>query len=312
MEDDVFVFEHNGVDFTEEHLSSLCRFGFSNKRHLHTIGFRGIGFKSTFSLGEEVKLVTPTLTLAFDRKRFTEPVWLNSGHEHTGGTTQVRIKITREESQEWLSSNIQQWASSPASILFFRNIRNLEFERLQISVQALGAGPTQKSQWIELIAEKKWKLLLLRSEEEAFPEDAVDEVRQERGDEEFRLPPCSVEIVYGLTGIQRLYTVLPTGAELNSTFSCNAPFIQDPGRMGIKHPVYSPTNKWLLERAGLLIAETIEEWVNASGESMEHRAESYGCLPSVDDEDMTQPAKAAQSIIAKAISKELEGAAIVL
>ena len=48
---DVFIFEHNGYDFDEDQFASLCRFGFSNKRSIHTIGFRGVGFKSTFSLG---------------------------------------------------------------------------------------------------------------------------------------------------------------------------------------------------------------------------------------------------------------------
>ena len=32
-----FIFGHNGDDFSEEHFTSLCRFGFSNKRALHTI-----------------------------------------------------------------------------------------------------------------------------------------------------------------------------------------------------------------------------------------------------------------------------------
>src|SRR5881227_4432953 len=32
-----FVFEHDGEDFTEEQFESLCRFGYSNKRNLHTI-----------------------------------------------------------------------------------------------------------------------------------------------------------------------------------------------------------------------------------------------------------------------------------
>src|SRR5450755_1859354 len=59
IEDHVFTFEHNGEDFSEEHFASLCRFGYSNKRALHTIGFRGIGFKSTFSVGGPVELHTP-------------------------------------------------------------------------------------------------------------------------------------------------------------------------------------------------------------------------------------------------------------
>src|SRR5437870_7576528 len=61
IQDGVFVFTHDGKDFTEDEFASLCRFGYSNKRTLHTIGFRGVGFKSTFSLGNEVKLLTPTL-----------------------------------------------------------------------------------------------------------------------------------------------------------------------------------------------------------------------------------------------------------
>ncbi|MDL2317424.1 ATP-binding protein, partial [Desulfovibrio sp. OttesenSCG-928-A18] len=60
IERDQFIFAHNGEDFSEEHFLSLCRFGYSNKRSLHTIGFRGIGFKSTFSLGDSVHLETQT------------------------------------------------------------------------------------------------------------------------------------------------------------------------------------------------------------------------------------------------------------
>ncbi|MCZ6677438.1 MAG: hypothetical protein O7E52_09325, partial [Candidatus Poribacteria bacterium] len=52
IQDGDFVFTHNGEDFIRDHFRSLCRFGYSNKRSLHTIGFRGIGFKSIFSLGD--------------------------------------------------------------------------------------------------------------------------------------------------------------------------------------------------------------------------------------------------------------------
>jgi hypothetical protein len=71
LRDGVFVFEHNGEDFREDHFASVCRFGYSNKRTLHTIGFRGVGFKSTFILGDSVELHTPTLSVAFDRSLIT-------------------------------------------------------------------------------------------------------------------------------------------------------------------------------------------------------------------------------------------------
>ena len=94
-EDGVFHFEHDGADFSEVHLVSLCRFGFSNKRHLHTIGFRGLGFKSVFSYGPIVRLQTPTLSLHFDEERFTEPVWDAGGHAYSLTHVSVRFRSGR-------------------------------------------------------------------------------------------------------------------------------------------------------------------------------------------------------------------------
>ncbi|MEI6782684.1 MAG: ATP-binding protein [Verrucomicrobiota bacterium] len=76
-----FVFEHDGEDFTEAQFQSLSRFGFSNKRNLHTIGFRGVGFKSTFSLGNSVRIQTPTLDVVFERERFPGTQRQNSKSE---------------------------------------------------------------------------------------------------------------------------------------------------------------------------------------------------------------------------------------
>src|SRR5467141_2755902 len=101
-----FVFEHDGDDFSEEHFASLCRFGYSNKRALHTIGFRGIGFKSTFSLGDTVELYTPTLSAAFDRRRFTEPRWLDASPADTVGT-QIRVAIGDEQREHEVVKNLQ-------------------------------------------------------------------------------------------------------------------------------------------------------------------------------------------------------------
>src|SRR5690606_31928902 len=75
VRDKLFTFSHNGKDFTDEQFASLCRFGYSNKRSLHTIGFRGIGFKSTFSIGDEVQLFSPTLAVVFHAAQFTLPRW---------------------------------------------------------------------------------------------------------------------------------------------------------------------------------------------------------------------------------------------
>jgi hypothetical protein len=93
--------------------------------------------------------------------------------------------------------------------------------------------------------------LLVQSEEEAFPEEALEEIKQERllsEGQEANFPPCKVELVLGAVG--RLYVVLPTGVKTELPFACNAPFIQDPARLKIKDPETSPTNRWLLDRVG--------------------------------------------------------------
>ncbi len=52
----------------------------------------------------------------------------------------------------------------------------------------------------------------------------------------------------------RFYVVLPAEVETSLPFAINAPSIQDPARAGISPPEISPTNRWLLKRAGALAA----------------------------------------------------------
>jgi len=125
--------------------------------------------------------------------------------------------------------------------------------------------------------------LLIRSGEEAFPAEALAEIRQERmlgTQEDGDFPPCAIEIVMGATG--RLYVVLPTGVETKLPFACNAPFIQDPARLKIKDPETSPTNRWLLDRAGKLAASSMFLWLRDAGISLADRASAYGLFPDVD------------------------------
>ncbi|TIT61674.1 MAG: ATPase, partial [Mesorhizobium sp.] len=85
----------------------------------------------------------------------------------------------------------------------------------------------------------------------------------------------------------RLYVVLPTGVETPLPFACNAPFIQDPARLKIKDPETSPTNRWLLKRAGALAADAMAEWLEQTKSGPRDRADAYGLLPDVDREAST-------------------------
>lgn len=285
IEDRSFIFTHNGEDFTEEHFASLCRFAYSNKRNLHTIGFRGIGFKSTFSLGDTVELCTPTLSVAFNRRRFTEPQWVDSQNSDAV-RTQVRVAISDDHRQREVEKNLQEWLKSPVSLLFFRHIRRLRIGGQEVYWESLGPGPVPETERMALQSHPDQVFLVARSSAEPFPRDSLDEIMQERllgQGQDMDFPPCKVEIVLGAKG--RLYVVLPTGVETALPFACNAPFIQDPARLKIKDPETSPTNRWLLERIGLLAASVMLQWLDCASASFAERTRAYGLFPDVDRDE---------------------------
>ena len=311
IEDQIFVFDHDGEDFTEEHFASLCRFAYSNKRALHTIGFRGVGFKSTFSLGDEVRLFTPSLCVGFDRRRFTEPKWLPTP-EDTRGRTRIRVSIRDQHRQHEVENNLGEWVKSPVSLLFFKNIRRVRIGEREIRWVSLGPGPIPDCEWMALSEKRDDRFLLIRSGAEAFPAEALDEIRQERmlsTQEEVDFPPCAIEIVMGAKG--RLYVVLPTGVETELPFACNAPFIQDPARLKIKDPEISPTNRWLLDRAGRLAATAMLTWLGQTELSLPERAAAYGLFPDVDRET-TSLEGVCGKLVEESFSDSIDGSRLLL
>lgn len=284
VENSDFVFMHNGHDFSEEHFSSMCRFGYSNKRSLHTIGFRGIGFKSTFSLGDTVELLTPTLSVCFERCRFTEPIWRDYDL-NIAQLTRIRVSLRDERIEQEITKNLEDWLKSPLSLLFFRNIRSIRIGDQDLRWESCGAGPTPESEWMALNGDQEKVFLVARSQTESFPEDALAEILQERMlpvDREIEFPPCRVEIVLGARG---LYVVLGAGVDTELPFACNAPFIQDPARLKIKDPETSPTNRWLLERAGTFAASVMLGWLHKSSSTVEERSRAYELMPDVNRAD---------------------------
>lgn len=309
IENHQFIFTHNGEDFTEKHFASLCRFAYSNKRDLHTIGFRGIGFKSTFSLGDKVELFTPTLSVGFHRDRFTEPRWIDP---IITDCTQIRIQIIDERREHEIQKNFQEWLNSPISLLFFKHIRHLKIGEQEVSWKRIKHGPVSGTEWMALNTNSDQQFLLVRSKAEPFPKEAINEISQERfmdKEEESDFPPCKVEIILGLKG--DIYVVLPTGLKTTLPFACNAPFIQDPARLRIKDPETSPTNQWLLERIGSLAASVMIEWLEQASANIEERSKAYGFFPDVDREDASLQGVCA-GIVKESFKNKIRGKKLLL
>jgi hypothetical protein len=307
LTDSTFVFSHNGQDFNEDQFASLCRFGFSNKRTIHTIGFRGIGFKSTFSLGHRVEVWSPTLGVAFSAERFIEPHWIHDGRPVTD--TFIKVRLDHAGAFQDVRQSLESWKQSPASLLFFNNIRKLTLngqviQRTETKTRIPGVFS------VELAGKEKQSLYLIRSAEEAFPPAAIEEIRKARQMKDvadLHLSGCKVEVVVGLKGDQHLFVVLPTGEPLAVPFSVNAPFLLKPDRFDIKPPSTSPTNSWLLDRAARLVAETVLSWLGNDSFSLARRVEAYRLLP-----DPQAQASVAASALRDGIITRLRNQRVVL
>jgi hypothetical protein len=309
LEGSRFTFFHDGLDFDQDQFRSLCSFAHSNKRTIHTIGFRGIGFKSTFSLGNAVEVLTPTLSVRFNKEKFTYPEWIETALAPSG--TYISVPDVSPLVQGALLQNCKQWAEEPFSLLFLKNLRKLSLPDREVHWEPDQRASFGDSQWFHTQSVGR-SVLLCRSAAEHFPQDSLDEIKQERNLDESELeefPPCSVELVIGAPG--RLYVVLPTGVELDLGFAVNAPFIQDPSRFVIKSPSTSATNRWLLERAGIFAAESMLSWLKDESLSMLDRAEAYALMPKRPD-GRASLADECLAAIAEAFWKRLAGEAYIL
>lgn len=304
-----FIFSHDGQDFDEDQFASICSFAVSSKKTIHTIGFRGIGFKSTFSLGSSVFLSSPTLAVRFDAEKFTLPHW--EKNLSTSTLTTIAVPKIKAEVIDDLLQNFSRWSREPYSLLFQKSVRRLELPSQVIDWHEIARPAPVGCTWFKS-REEQDACLVIRSAPAPFPEEAESEISEERElatTDGSSLPPCTVDLILGAPG--RIYVALPTDVETNLPFAVNGPFIQDPGRFGIKPPSTSPTNKWLLERAGVLAAETMLSWLRDDSLGLDERASAYELMPSSRG-DRDSLANQVEGMIAEAFWARLEGEAFVL
>lgn len=307
-----FSLAHNGKDFTEEQFRSLCSFGLSSKRNLHTVGFRGVGFKSTFSLGDEVVLQTPTLGVRFHADRFSLPEW--NGRDSGNGLTEISVAFGNEHRREELLSNLRQWFANPMSILFFRSLSRLIANGEVIERTSEDSDYTGAS-LVSISGPKAREFLHIRTGNESFPRECVEEIRRiRRASDDTDFPPCAVDVVFPLKEEAHgdFFVVLPSGTSTNSSFSANAPFIQDVARDRILSPNESPTNRWLMERIGRAIFEFLEQNVRDEELAFELRTEVYDWIPCYEEPEDDLASQCRETVFAEVAGAAHEADELVL
>ena len=152
-------------------------------------------------------------------------------------------------SPEGGGKNLEQWLKSPMSLLFFKNIRRLQLATARYSGGAGGLGlspiAVDGPGWTRMMRFCLSDPKPCHSPRKLSPRSSRNGSRRGR---RLRVPTLQDRDRDGAKG--RLFVVLPTGVETELPFPCNAPLIQDPARLEDKDPTISPTNRWLLQRAG--------------------------------------------------------------
>lgn len=300
LTEQAFVFEHNGIDFDEKSLRAICSFGISNKPFLKTIGQWGIGFKSVFSLGDRVEILTPSLAFAFEKARYIVPQWLEDAEpvDHTV----IRIRLQDQKQREIAQKQIERWQEDALPLVFFNHLKTIIIQGASYSHKAQ-TGPTSNSQWVTLITPSGEETLLFASQTVNFgdlPEKVRENIQEQLPLKSEVSPQTNLtySLIAGRNKVNRIYVVLPTALRIDSLpCSLNAPFIQDPGRTLISQPHYSPANCWFLIKLGELAAQTLLDWLNNAQLSLQERAQAYEILlppspqvsSSAQDRDYVQP-----------------------
>ena len=162
LTNDSLTFETNEIGFTRTDVESLCAIGHSSKTCQNdTIGEKGIGFKSVFSIADVVTIRSRVYSFKLDTRPpfgnlgMVLPVWLDECEEFNGTSVTLQLKAGVD-----LSQLHAQLSTFEFSFLLFS--RKIEIIQLHASVGAafdrsgrlVRSGP--HSARIETFSDGRW------------------------------------------------------------------------------------------------------------------------------------------------------------
>lgn len=223
------IFANNGRPFNDSDVMAISRSGASEKKRGETIGYRGIGFKSTSFLSSEIIIYSNDTAFSFSKAKTAEALGVDEDHVPTiripflvdatpymnvieelldnGYTT---IFIFKSSNKEVLQEEIESLSSD--LMLFLRHLKEIETSNMGED-KLLRVVRKTKDWGQEITIDKnKWGMvddcLAFKMEEDEFVKCEVDEA------------------VY--------YTFLPTYDKTPFPFKMNGDFSTDPSRKHIR------------------------------------------------------------------------------
>ena len=245
------IFANNGRPFNDADVMAISRSGASDKKRGETIGYRGIGFKSTSFLSSEIIIYSNETAFSFSKAKTAEALGVNEEHvptiripffvdaapykniidelQENGFTT---IFIFKSSNKDVLREEIESLSSD--LMLFLKNIK--EIETTGMGEDKLLRVNRRGKEWGQEITidKKKWGL--------------IDDCIAIKIEDDVFVGCESEDAVY--------YTFLPTYDKTPYPFKLNGDFSTDPSR---KHIRQDETTQAALEALAVSIANVVEK-----------------------------------------------------
>lgn len=258
---DAVIVANDGRSFNENDIISICRSGASSKRRGNSIGYRGVGFKSTTVISTEIVIYSSDVYFTFSKTLCAETLSVACDKVPT-----VRIPFIYEDSKlssniknellrlkvkgfntsfVFLKANINKFLSElkefdSSWLLFLNNVVSVEINMKDVEQKCL-LTRKNKSEYERIVTiegnRKSWYIIYEGDIGIAFLYDS------QKG-----FVPCSVDEAV-------LHCFLPMIDKSGFAFKINADFSTDPSR---KHLIQDDMTKLALSKVAKLLANFVE------------------------------------------------------
>lgn len=268
MLNNTFIFANDGRPFDENDLISISRSGASTKERGITIGYRGVGFKSTAHLTSEIIIFSNNTYFTFSKKKCAEELQMPINSVPT-----IRIPFLVDEDD--IGTEIKKEVASlikdgfktvfifvdiklanileeikntdKGHFLFLRNIEEVLFEYLNITKTFLISRETGKDHLIVSIRDDSDERWLILPSKAGINADLAFKM-----DQDYKIMHCKdSEAVF--------HCYLPTLDKVGYAFKINGDFSTDPSR---KHLSMDDTTEISIRTSANVLFNLIKDIVN--------------------------------------------------
>ena len=117
------IFANNGRPFDENDVMAICRSGNSNKKRGETIGYRGVGFKSTTYLTDEILIYSDKACFTFSKKICSQKLSIPEEN-----IPMIRVPLLVETIDNSILTKVQELEQQGYKTVFvFKNAKIKEF-----------------------------------------------------------------------------------------------------------------------------------------------------------------------------------------